>query len=104
MIQEIGQNNLNERYLFHGTRNENINKIAAEGFDMRVPTANGARFGKGIYFALNASYSIRFAKQCKMMFIARVLCGTSTLGKEHFTRPPVDVRTGRLFDSCLDSD
>ena len=58
----------------------------------------------GIYFALNASYSIRFAKQCKMMFIARVLCGTSTLGKEHFTRPPVDVRTGRLFDSCLDSD
>lgn len=35
------------------------------------------------------------------MIIARVLCGTSTIGGPNLTRPPAD-EDGRLFDTCVD--
>ena len=39
------------------------------------------------------------------MFVARVLCGTSTLGKaEYKTPPPIDPSSssGPFYDSCVD--
>ena len=48
MEDEIRTENLNERYLFHGTAEENIELICSDGFDIRVQTRNGNAFGKGM--------------------------------------------------------
>jgi hypothetical protein len=70
----------NEKYLFHGTRNnppENIYKDEV-GFDMRY-SAQGL-WGRGCYFALNASYSgcgyeYTLNSGQKQIFFARVAVG-----------------------------
>ncbi|CAL1529292.1 unnamed protein product [Lymnaea stagnalis] len=102
MAEELGLENIQEKALFHGTRHENINLIANEGFDFRVQTVNGSKWGKGIYFGKSAAYSQTFACDRNCMFIARVLCGQSTYGHENLTRPPHNS-SGRMFDSCVDN-
>ncbi|XP_059149955.1 uncharacterized protein LOC131936872 [Physella acuta] len=102
MKEELGMADIKERLLFHGTDASNVNAICTQGFDMRVPTINGQRFGKGIYFSTWAQYSQKYSRQGKMMFITRVLCGKSCLGNPSLTRPPPD-QSGRLYDTCVDS-
>ena len=55
----------------------------------------------GIYFATDAAYSLKFAFQCKAMFMARVVCGVATLGKATYTRPPENPADDRFYDSCV---
>ena len=45
--KEVNAHNLNEKYLFHGTSSDSLEKICREGFDMRVPVKNGAAYGQG---------------------------------------------------------
>lgn len=45
----------NEKMLWHGTRTLSPEVIIKEGFDFRV--SNAGSFGRGAYFAVNASYS-----------------------------------------------
>ncbi|XP_059149960.1 uncharacterized protein LOC131936880 [Physella acuta] len=102
MVEEIGLDKIKERALFHGTKKENIDLICQEGFDMRVPTANGDVFGKGIYFSPWSRYSKMYTGGCEQMIIARVLCGNSTLGSSEMTRPPKDS-SGRFYDTTVDN-
>ncbi|XP_059170874.1 uncharacterized protein LOC131952285 [Physella acuta] len=102
MVEEIGLDKIKERALFHGTKKENIDLICQEGFDMRVKTANGALYGKGIYFSPQSNYSKKYAADCSQMFIARVLCGYSTRGSSDMTRPPKHS-SGRMYDTCVDN-
>ncbi|KAH9519154.1 Protein mono-ADP-ribosyltransferase parp12 [Bulinus truncatus] len=101
MIDEISLSKIKERVLFHGTEASNIPLICDEGFDMRVKTANGAVYGKGIYFSTTSHYSKRYAGSSNQMFLARVLCGYSTRGSQEMTRPPKHQGTGRMYDSCV---
>ncbi|XP_055899615.1 uncharacterized protein LOC106058920 [Biomphalaria glabrata] len=103
MVEELGLANIKERALFHGTDEKNISLICQEGFDMRVKTANGAVYGKGIYFSTTSKYSLTYAHSSNKMFIARVLCGLSTKGSSDIFRPPKDPRTGRMYDSCVNN-
>ncbi|EFC49420.1 predicted protein [Naegleria gruberi] len=69
--------NHNEKQLFHGTQQQFADLIAKEGFDARV--SNSGKFGNGIYFSPNASYSLGYAGNSNngRMFIVRVLVGHS---------------------------
>lgn len=74
----VNEGILKEELLFHGTRNNNPEKIYEEdsGFDMRH-SAQGM-WGRGNYFAKNASYSDVYAYRdsgMKKMFAAWVLTG-----------------------------
>jgi hypothetical protein len=78
---------VNEVQWFHGTREENISKIAQGGFD---PTYNKtSAFGKGTYFAKHASYSNSYMHPNKegisFMFLCDVLMGKPCLGRPDYT-------------------
>lgn len=66
-----------EMELYHGTREEAANAIICDGFDPE--RNNRAAFGKGTYFAKNASYSRDYAPpasdQISFMLICSVLIG-----------------------------
>ncbi len=72
--------------LFHGTTEPAVNSILRDGFDPAYSKV--AAYGKGTYFALNASYSRTYAKPAyserpeyddiSYMFLADVLVGTKT--------------------------
>ena len=72
---------VNELELFHGTRGNDPKVIyeGEHGFDMRY--SNQGMWGQANYFAVNASYSNRYAYQtlngCKEMFLVKVLTGES---------------------------
>ena len=88
-----------EQLLFHGTSEEAVNNIASGGFD---PTYNKASaYGKGTYFAKNASYSFNYMKSEKngisFMLLCDVLVGNSCLGSS-------DMRINTsLYDSSVDN-
>ena len=62
----------NVRRLFHGTKIVNIDVICEQGFDWRMAgSVVGALYGKGTYFARDASYSKDYTNGGKM-FLAQV--------------------------------
>ncbi|OWF41787.1 uncharacterized protein LOC110461949 [Mizuhopecten yessoensis] len=60
MVEDFGQNQLNEKQLFHGTSTKAFDAICREGLDWRMCGENGTAFGQGTYFAKQASYSDRY--------------------------------------------
>ncbi|XP_071360893.1 protein mono-ADP-ribosyltransferase PARP12 isoform X2 [Trachinotus anak] len=102
-----GGTDVNQLYLFHGTDESLIEAICEQNFDWRMCGVHGTAYGKGSYFARDASYSDRYASikrsQNKIMFVALVLVGEYSRGRSNFVRPPPkDGRT--LYDSCVDSE
>ena len=72
----------NEKFLYHGTTSNRVDAICAQNFDFRLHGHNGTNFGKGSYFAKQASYSHKFSTPdhngFNYMFIAQVLVGEYT--------------------------
>ncbi|XP_037623384.1 protein mono-ADP-ribosyltransferase PARP12-like [Sebastes umbrosus] len=68
---------------------------------------HGAAYGKGSYFARDASYSNIYARAKrnlnKIMFVALVLVGEYTKGSSSYVRPPPKGNGTTLYDSCVDS-
>lgn len=95
---------VDERKLFHGTKDEHIDAICIQGFDPRVSgTSSGTKYGQGSYFARDASYSRNYSKGNKM-FLAKVLIGQYTTGEPSFKRPPLKSSSSTdLYDSCVDN-
>ena len=61
------------RRLFHGTSAQFIDAICEQGFDWRVAgSSNATLYGKGTYFARDASYSSQYTEDCNQMFLAKV--------------------------------
>ena len=72
-----------EMQLFHGTNALSIEPICNNGFDPSKNTTSA--FGRGSYFAKNASYSFRYMKSkdgngISYMFLCDVIVGVSTIG------------------------
>ncbi|XP_065598438.1 protein mono-ADP-ribosyltransferase PARP11 isoform X3 [Cyrtonyx montezumae] len=121
-----GVTTINEQMLFHGTSNEFVEAICIHNFDWRINGIHAAVYGKGTYFARDASYSSRFCKEDmkhgdtfqihgvnpqphlhrpdKVMFLARVLTGDYINGDSKYMRPPSrDGSFVNLYDSCVDN-
>ena len=118
---EHGWRDLNEYLLFHGTSYTKSNVIAHEGLDaQRGGESVGAMFGRGVYFAQNASKSDFYTtcKDCttdscrdcthaegeRCILVTRVLLGESLIVKhtdrtvQNWIRAP-DKPTGGPYDS-----
>ena len=90
---------INEGQWFHGTKEENITKISMEGFD---PVFNKtSAYGKGTYFAKNASYSNSYMipnmEGISFMFLCDVLMGKPCMGS-----PQHKIDTN-LYHSAVDN-
>ncbi|XP_044299097.1 protein mono-ADP-ribosyltransferase TIPARP-like isoform X2 [Varanus komodoensis] len=89
-----------EKHLFHGTEAARIKRICTENFHVRFSGLHGTVYGKGIYFAKDASYSHSYASMTEgemcHMFLTKVLTGYWTNGHSGLKRPPVS------YDSCTD--
>ncbi|KAJ3596697.1 hypothetical protein NHX12_003101 [Muraenolepis orangiensis] len=101
---------VSERHLFHGTEDTLLDPICEQNFDWRMCGVHGTSYGKGSYFARDASYSNKYARARRgprgprtVMFVAHVLVGEFTTGSSSYVRPP-SQSTGRgLYDSCVDN-
>ncbi|XP_041112980.1 protein mono-ADP-ribosyltransferase PARP12-like [Polyodon spathula] len=107
MKKKTGGKDVDERSLFHGTEKALLEAICQQNFDWRMCGTHGTAYGKGSYFARDASYSHKYAKTKDgqhIMFAAKVLVGEFTQGNSSFRRPPSkDARSTGLYDSCVDN-
>ncbi|XP_012715888.2 protein mono-ADP-ribosyltransferase PARP12 [Fundulus heteroclitus] len=96
-----------ERLLFHGTEENLVDPICDQNFDWRMCGVHGTAYGRGSYFARDASYSDKYSRVGgslkKIMFVARVLVGEYTKGRSSYVRPPSKPGSKALYDSCVDS-
>ncbi|NXY13921.1 PAR12 polymerase, partial [Atrichornis clamosus] len=108
MKKENGGKEVQEKLLFHGTDNSSMKMICTQNFDWRICGSNGTNYGKGIYFARDASYSHTFCQateQGHLMFVARVLVGDLVKGNAAYVRPPRKPGEGLWFyHSCVDDE
>ncbi|XP_064174947.1 protein mono-ADP-ribosyltransferase PARP12-like [Anguilla rostrata] len=105
MRNKNGGRPVDQRLLFHGTKQSLIETICEQNFDWRICGTHGTAYGKGSYFARDAKYSDRFSKssgQTKTMFAVQVLVGEYAQGKSSYLRPP-EKASGQDFDSCVNS-
>ncbi|XP_030609406.1 protein mono-ADP-ribosyltransferase PARP14-like [Archocentrus centrarchus] len=83
-----------EKFLYHGTTQENCNSIMNTGFNRRFAGQNATSYGIGTYFAVKASYSANptysrpAADGSQLMFVARVVTGIYTQGQSDMKVPP----------------
>ncbi|KAM9705837.1 protein mono-ADP-ribosyltransferase PARP11-like [Menidia menidia] len=111
-----GVSQIQERRLFHGTDMSNVDSICKYNFDLRLAGQHGHVHGKGIYFATHATYAdkyssrstdssplpfVRHSGTSKILFLARVMVGKSTLGQRHFQKPD-HGSLENSHDSCVD--
>uniref|UniRef100_A0A674PIM8 Poly [ADP-ribose] polymerase n=1 Tax=Takifugu rubripes TaxID=31033 RepID=A0A674PIM8_TAKRU len=109
MEQKNGHQN-NERILFHGTSEETIATINANGFNRSYAGKNAALYGNGTYFAVSAQYSADDLYSTpnqngdKHMYLCRVLTGDHTLGQQGMVAPLQKTSNSvELFDSAVDN-
>ena len=96
-------------WVFHGCPGDVASKVIQQGFN-RSYTSNGKVYGKGVYFARDASYSTypKYSAPDKhgvqYMFAARAAVGEYCRGKMDQLAPDVrDARTHLLYDSTVDN-
>ncbi|XP_077623860.1 protein mono-ADP-ribosyltransferase PARP15 [Crocuta crocuta] len=101
----------NEKVLFHGTDADSVAYVNEHGFNRSYAGKNGAAYGKGTYFAVDARYSAndKYSRPDsngrKYIYVVQVLTGAYTTGKEGLvTPPPKDPHNPiDLFDSVTDN-
>ncbi|NXS89824.1 PAR12 polymerase, partial [Erpornis zantholeuca] len=108
MKKENGGKEVQEKLLFHGTDVMSMKTICTQNFDWRICGSNGTNYGKGSYFARDASYSHCYSQatqQGYLMFVARVLVGDYVKGNPTYVRPPRKCADRLWFyDSCVDDE
>uniref|UniRef100_A0A8C2ACV7 Poly [ADP-ribose] polymerase n=1 Tax=Cyprinus carpio TaxID=7962 RepID=A0A8C2ACV7_CYPCA len=108
MEKKNGHQN-NEKRLFHGTSELTISHIEKTGFNRSYAGKNATAYGKGTYFALNASYSssntysVPNAQGHKHMYLCRVLTGDFTTGNSAMFVPPAKNANCDPYDTVVDN-
>ncbi|XP_047738536.1 protein mono-ADP-ribosyltransferase PARP11-like [Hyalella azteca] len=88
------------KWLFHGTSSSNVTSIADENIDWRLHgTKTGQLYGRGAYFASQASDALRYGD---VIFICHVLVGLTATGSPDTIKPPKD-RFNRPIDTTVDN-
>ncbi|XP_051841363.1 protein mono-ADP-ribosyltransferase PARP14 [Antechinus flavipes] len=110
-MDEQNKKTNNERFLFHGTDANSVPGVNNQGFNRSYAGKNAIAWGKGTYFAVNASYSASntYARPDingkKHVYYVRVLTGDYIIGNSSLIVPPskgpqaADV----LYDSVTDN-
>jgi len=95
-------------WLFHGTNVEVLEKILQQGFNRSFCGKNATMYGKGVYFARDASYSayptysMPDAKGVQYMMACRVIVGEYCPGvQDALTADVRDPKTQTLYDSTV---
>ncbi|XP_067110656.1 protein mono-ADP-ribosyltransferase PARP11-like [Osmerus mordax] len=115
-----GAADVKEKRLFHGTSVDNIHTICTYNFDCRLAGTTAHVYGKGTYFAKYASYANKYSpwnlkpwtvfgrapkdflcERTKVIFLARVIVGKMTTGKQHYSKPDHKSATN-YHESCVD--
>ncbi|PNF25735.1 hypothetical protein B7P43_G14158 [Cryptotermes secundus] len=90
-------NYVREMYLFHGTKQSNVNSICENNFDWRLHGGStGNRFGQGVSFSPISYYASHYSDKnsaVKIMFLARVLILNITQGHGGMIIPPLISQT-----------
>ncbi|XP_069139910.1 protein mono-ADP-ribosyltransferase PARP14-like isoform X2 [Argopecten irradians] len=97
-----------EKWLWHGTSPDTVEKIARKGFDRGYCGKNATAYGNGVYFAVNASYSMGYCQPDgsgqKHMFYSRVLTGQSCPGHSGMRYlPDLPGGNGMTYDSATNN-
>ncbi|XP_037552138.1 protein mono-ADP-ribosyltransferase PARP12-like [Nematolebias whitei] len=106
MKNNSGGSDVTERQLFHGTDSNHVKAICLKNFDWRICGSHGTVYGKGSYFARDATYSHSYTGNTvvRAMFVSRVLVGSYTKGVFSYVRPPSkDGGDVNFYDSCVDN-
>ena len=97
-------------WLFHGCSGDVTDEIVQGGFNRSFVGRHKTAYGKGIYFARDASYSTyplyseRDANGVQSIFLARVVVGEYCRGVENALVPAVrDATTHAHYDSTVDN-
>ena len=61
------ESEINECYLFHGTKSDIVDAIEQSGFDFRVSSDN-AMFGRGVYFAESSTKADQYVGMSEVCF------------------------------------
>lgn len=109
MKERNGDSGVSEKLLFHGTRKTDPKVIvdSVKGIDFRYSNPDRSLlWGKGAYFAVNASYSDDYCYRSgkdKQMLLVRVLTGNSCRYEYHdpsLTKPPsLPYKKHMLYDT-----
>ncbi|XP_037334946.2 protein mono-ADP-ribosyltransferase PARP15 [Pungitius pungitius] len=99
-----------EKLLYHGTTHVNCDSIGKTGFNRSFSGQNGTSYGKGTYFAVDASYSAHPTYSApapdgsQLMFVVRVATGIYAAGQSHMRTPPTrgGQRPDERYDSVVD--
>ncbi|XP_051540548.1 protein mono-ADP-ribosyltransferase PARP14-like isoform X2 [Myxocyprinus asiaticus] len=108
-LEDKNQHKNNEKHLFHSTDPDKTDQINHHGFNRSYAGMHGAMYGKGSYFAVDPSYSAQGypkpdAKGHRCMYLARVLVGDFTQGKQGLVIPPAKSSNGvDLYNSVTDN-
>jgi poly [ADP-ribose] polymerase 10/14/15 len=98
------------RWLFHGTTTEIVLKVERQGFNRAFAGRNAVAYGKGVYFARDASYSSHKLysapdkKGIQRIFLCRVAVGDWCKGTNgQLTPDPKKNNPMELFDTTVDN-
>lgn len=105
---EVSTSTYERCWLFHGTDGDTVPAIIETGFNRSFAGKNATAFGKGVYFARDASYSSSSTysrpndQGVQHMFLVRVVVGQYCLGKRDQLTP--DSRKGHLlYDTTVNN-
>lgn len=98
-------------WLFHGTNAKDVEKIEKQGFNRAFAGRNGDAYGRGVYFARDASYSshTKFSEPDRQgvqrMLLCRVAVGDWCKGTHgQLTPNPKPHNNLELFDTTVDNE
>lgn len=106
-----GSAGANVQALFHGTDADTMAKILARGFNRSYGGRNGLAFGRGVYFARGATYSVnpRYARPngqgVQHVMLCDVVVGDSGKGRAGLLEPPLrndDDPAEGFYDTAVD--
>jgi poly [ADP-ribose] polymerase 10/14/15 len=109
-INNLDLTDIERRWLFHGTAGAVVPKIETQGFNRAFAGKHAVLFGKGVYFARDASYSSDETYSApdrngiQRMFLCRVIVGDWCRGVEGQLTPDAKPHNPlELFDSTVNS-
>ena len=106
-INNLNSTDIERRWPFHGTYAEVVPKIEIQGFNLAFAGRHAVLYGKGVYFARDASYPKEFSAPddagIRRMFQCRVIVGDWCLGRNNQLTPDVKPHNQLdLYDSTVD--